>query len=43
MKTQKEIERERERDVNTLGGNTLELLKDIHNFFLFKIHGYVVQ
>ena len=35
--------RERERDVNTLRGNMLGLLKKIYNFILFKIYGYVVQ
>ena len=32
-----------ERDMNTLGGNALGLLREIHNFVLFRIHGYVVQ
>ena len=33
----------RERDVNTLGGNTLGLLREVHNFVLFRIHGCVLQ
>ena len=37
----KEIERER--DVNTLGGNTLGLLREVRNFILFRIYGCVVQ
>ena len=39
LKTQKEIER----DVNTLGGNTLGLLRKVRNFVLFRIHGCVIQ
>ena len=35
--------RNRERNVNTLEGNTLELLREVRNFVLFKIHGCVVQ
>ena len=35
--------RNRERDVNTLGGNTLGLLREVCNFILFKIHSFVVQ
>ena len=41
LKTQKEIERER--DVNTLGGNMLGLLREVCNFILFSIHGCLVQ
>ena len=29
--------------MNTLGGNTLGLLREVHNFVLFRIHGCVVQ
>ena len=29
--------------MNTLGGNTLGLLREVRNFVLFKIHGCVVQ
>ena len=43
LKTQKETERERERDMNTLGGNTLGLLREVYNFVLFRIYGCVVQ
>ena len=39
LKTQKEIER----DVNTLGGNTHGLLREICNFILFRIHDCVVK
>ena len=35
--------RNRERDVITLGGNTLGLLREVRNFVLFRIHGCVVQ
>ena len=35
--------RNREKDENTLGGNTLGLLREVRNFILFRIHGYVVQ
>ena len=35
--------RNRERDVNTLGGNTLGLLREVRNFDLFIIHSCVVQ
>ena len=35
--------RNRERDVNTFGGNTLGLLREVHNFVLFRIYGCVVQ
>ena len=35
--------RSRERDVNTLGGNTLGLLREVRNFVLFRIHGCVEQ
>ena len=38
-----ESSRERERDVNTLGGNTLGLLREVCNFVLFRIHGCVIQ
>ena len=31
------------RDVNTLGGNTLGLLREVRNFVLFKIYGCVIQ
>ena len=41
LKTQKETERKR--DMNTLGGNTLGLLREVRNFILFKIHSCVVQ
>ena len=33
----------KERDMNTLGGNTCGLLKEVHNFVLFIIHSCVVQ
>ena len=35
--------RNRERDVNTLGSNTLRLLREVHNFVLFRIYGCMVQ
>ena len=35
--------RNREKDENTLGGNTLGLLRVVSNFVLFKTHGCVVQ
>ena len=35
--------RNRERDMNTLGGNTLGLLREVPNFVLFRIYGCVVQ
>ena len=35
--------RERERDMNTLGGNTLGLLREVYNFVLFRIYSCVVQ
>ena len=31
------------RDVNTLGGSTLGLLREIRNFVLFRIHGCALQ
>ena len=35
--------RNTQRDVNTLGGNTLRLLREVCNFVLFRNHGCVVQ
>ena len=35
--------RNKERDVNTTGGNTHGLLREVHNFVLFRIYGCVVQ
>ena len=35
--------RNKERDVNTTGGNTHGLLREVHNFVLFRHHDYVVQ
>ena len=29
--------------MNTLGGNTLGLLREVRNFVLFRIHGCMVQ
>ena len=29
--------------MNTLGGNTLGLLREVYNFVLFRIYGCVVQ
>ena len=43
LKSSENSKRNRERDVNTLGGNTLGLLREVHNFILFRIHGCVVQ
>ena len=35
--------RNTKRDVNSLGGNTLGLLREVGNFVLFRIYGCVVQ
>ena len=43
LQSSENSKRNRERDVNTLGGNTLGLLREVHNFVLFRIHGCVVQ
>ena len=43
LQTSGNSKRNRERDVNTLGGNTPGLLREVHNFVLFRIHGCVVQ
>ena len=43
LQSSENSERNRERDVNTLGGNTLGLLREVRNFILFRIHGCVVQ
>ena len=37
------IQNETQRDMNTLGGNTCRLLREVHNFVLFIIHSCVVQ
>ena len=33
----------RGRDMNTLGGSTLGLLREVCNFVIFRIHGCVLQ
>ena len=43
LQSSKNSKRNRERDVNTLGGNMLRLLREVCNFILFRIHGCVVQ
>ena len=43
LQSSENSKRNRERDMNTLGGNTLGLLREVRNFVLFKIHGCVVQ
>ena len=43
LQSSENSERNRERDVNTLRGNTLGLLRKIHNFILFRIYNCVVQ
>ena len=43
LQSSENSKRNRERDVNTLGGNTLGLLREVRNFILFRIHGCVVQ
>ena len=43
LQSSENSKRNREKDVNTLGGNTLGLLREICNFILFRIHGYIVQ
>lgn len=43
LQSSENSKRNRERDVNTLGGNTLGLLREVRNFVLFRIHGCVVQ
>ena len=43
LQSSENSKRNREKDVNTLGGNTLGLLREICNFILFRIHGCIVQ
>ena len=43
LQSSENSKRNRERDVNTLGGNTLGLLREARNFVLFRIYDYVVQ
>ena len=43
LQSSENSKRNRERDVNTLGGNTLGLLREVRTFVLFRIHGCVVQ
>ena len=43
LQSSENSKRNRERNVNTLGGNTLGLLREVRNFILFKIHSCVVQ
>ena len=43
LQSSKNPKRNTQRDVNTLGGNTLGLLREVYNFVLFRHHDYVVQ
>ena len=43
LQSSENSKRNRERNVNTLGGNTLGLLREVSNFVLFRTHGCVVQ
>ena len=43
LQSSKNPKRNTHRDVNTLGGNTLGLLREVCNFVLFRHHDCVVQ
>ena len=43
LQSSENSKRKRERDMNSLGGNTLRLLREVRNFVLFRIHDCVIQ
>ena len=43
LQSSENSKRNRERNVNTLGGNMLGLLREVRNFILFRIHDCVVK